>query len=257
MERILETRQLSKSFGGLLAVFNLDMYLNRGEILGLIGPNGSGKTTCFNLINGLLPIRKGQVIFKGQDITGLGPHRIAQMGIGRTFQLSPTFDNIKVFENILVACHSSKKIRFWEDVFPTRATRRKQLSLTQKAMEILDLVGLSDVKDMLPVHLPYGTKKVLSFGASLSNDPEVLLLDEPLSGLNQDEIDNIKRLIYRLNNKGISILIIEHNMRAIMEICRRIIVLNYGKKIAEGTPEEIRRNPNVIESYLGFKRGIA
>lgn len=232
----LETNALCKSFGGLKAVSELDLSLGQGEILGLIGPNGAGKTTVFNCLCRFLPTDSGQTIFYGRDITGLKPHVISQLGLARTFQIVRPFLTISVLENVMVGGLVKEK-----SVKKARA----------KSMSILELVGLEDVKNRPASELPLPRRKRLEMARALATKPKVLLLDEVMSGLTPTEVDDLIELIKKINGQGISILLIEHVMRGVMALSEKVVVINYGQKIAEGRPEEIVENPQVIEAYLG------
>ena len=250
---LLEVRGLTKYFGGLAAVSDLDFDISKGELVGLIGPNGAGKTTLFNTISGVCSPSRGRVIFKGEDITGLKPHKIAEKGMVRTFQLTSLFKNKTTLENVIVAHHLQSKTGFWGTLFNTPTSRREENDNKQKAIEILENLGLSPVKDKIARNLPYGQQRALGMAIALAAEPELLMLDEPVTGMNQEEIMNAMALIKRIQERGITILLVEHNMRVVMGFCERIIVLNYGKKIAEGQPKEIRGNKQVIEAYLGVE----
>jgi branched-chain amino acid transport system ATP-binding protein len=247
---LLETKELTKYFGGLAAVSHLDIYVNQGEIVGLIGPNGAGKTTVFNLITGVLRPTRGEIIFDGQDITGKKPHLIAKIGIGRTFQLASLFADFNVLENIVASFYLYPKSGFWEAMFNTSAYRKKEEYILNQAREILQLVGLDKVKDELAKNLPHGYQKVLGVARALAVKPKLLLLDEPIAGMTPSEIDFSLKAFEKMRSQGITILLVEHNM-GIMSLCDRIIALNFGQKIAEGSPEEVRQNEDVIQAYFG------
>lgn len=237
--RILEGFAITKYFGGLVAISNLDFYIKQGEIVGLIGPNGAGKTTLFNLISSAISVTQGTIKFKGQRINGLKPHQICKMGISRTFQSVKIFPNISVFGNVLLGSLFGKS----EKIPLIRAE--------QEAMELLEFVGLSSFKNMLAKELNLANQKRLEVARALATKPELLLLDELIAGLNPTETIHAMELVTQIRKKGVTIFMIEHVMKAIMTICDRIIVLHHGQKIAEGRPEDIARNESVIEIYLG------
>ena len=237
--RILEGKKVRKHFGGLAAVHNVDFDIQQGEVVGLIGPNGAGKTTLFNLISGALPTTAGEIRYKGKKITGLKPHQICKEGVARTFQSAKLFAGMTVFENVLSA-----------SVFGTK----RAISVPdaeKEATELLEFVGLSTVSTMLAKDVPVADQKRLEVARALATKPELLLFDEVMAGLTPTEIAQTMKLITKIRNKGMTIFVIEHVMQAIMNICDRIIVLDHGSKIAEGTPEEIATSRAVIEVYLG------
>ena len=236
---ILEVAGLNKHFGGLAACTNVDFHVEQGEILGLIGPNGAGKTTIFNLVSGALTPDSGAIAFKGCNVAGLKPHEITRMGIGRTFQSVKIFSKISVFENILLGHHFGKAKPF----------RRKEAK--EEAERILEFVELSRMRDARAADLILANQKRLEVARALATEPELLLLDEVMAGLNPTEVAQAMELVKRIRERGITILMIEHVMKAIMNICERIIVLHHGEKIAEGVPESISKNKTVIEVYLG------
>lgn len=255
---LIEMRKLSKHFGGLTAINQLDMEVNQGEIVGLIGPNGAGKTTVFNLITGTLRLSSGKVTFEGKEISGLEPHFVAKRGIARTFQLTTLFPNLTVLENVLVGLQLRSKIGFWNALFNTRSNRTKERELREKAVELLTFVGLANLKDELAKNMPYGHQRVISIAIALASQPKLLLLDEPLCGMNPSEATVMVNMIRGIRDKyGTTIIIVEHNMRAVMSLCERIVVINFGRKIAEGSPEEIRGNQEVINAYLGSQTNAA
>jgi branched-chain amino acid transport system ATP-binding protein len=236
---ILEGKGVTKYFGGLAAVSEVDFYVDQGEVVGLIGPNGAGKTTLFNLISAALVPRPGTIWFKGTNITGLKPYRICRMGVARTFQTAKIFANLPVFENVRVGSFFGK------------GSRVSAAESARVAQEQLDFVGLSGVSRSPARHRTHPKQTRLEVARALATQPELLLLDEMMAGLNQTEIAEAMDLIQRIHARGITIVMIEHVMKAIMNVCARIIVLHHGKKIAEGTPAEIVNSPTVIEVYLG------
>lgn len=248
---MLEIRGLTKYFGGLSAVNNLDMTVKQGEIVGLIGPNGAGKTTVFNLITGFIRPTKGQIIFEQSDITGQPTHSIADKGIVRTFQLNAFLQDMTVLQNALVSCHLHPKVSVWEAILNIPGYRKKEQYACNHAMDILQFLGLDSVKDELAQNLPHGHQRLLGIAMALSANPKLLLLDEPLAGMNAAEVRESLTFVNKIRSAGTTVLLVEHNMRAVMELCDKIVVINFGCKIAEGLPEEIRRNKDVIESYLG------
>jgi branched-chain amino acid transport system ATP-binding protein len=241
-EVILSTVAVSKHFGGLAAVDHVDMVLHRGEILGLIGPNGAGKTTFVNVITNLLPITSGRVFFKDKEITALPAHLIARMGIARTFQVVKPFKRMTVRENVAIGAMYGAGGR----------TRSAQAAL-RKAKGVLDFVGLADQMDKQADQLTLAALKRLELAKALAMEPQVLFLDEVMAGLNQKEIEAAMRLVQEINTSGVSILVIEHVMKAIVGICQRVMVLHYGQKLAEGSPKEVLNHPLVVEAYLGQK----
>ena len=251
---ILEVIKLNKHFGGLAAISELDLDVKDTEILGLIGPNGAGKTTLFNVISGFFPPTNGKVIFNGQDITWLKAHEIAHLGISRTFQATNLFMRISVLENVFTGYHLSYKTNRLKRILRTPAALKEEESLRRKALDVLEFMGLTPLKDELAANLPHGHQRILGVCMALATPPKMLLLDEPVTGMNATETQNMIDLIRQIREKGITIVLVEHDMKAVMNLCDRIVVLNYGQKIAEGLPEEIRENKQVIEAYLGRER---
>jgi branched-chain amino acid transport system ATP-binding protein len=247
---LLEVSELTKKFGGLTAVSQLDFHVNKGEILGLIGPNGAGKTTVFNLITGVFPPTRGQVVFDDVDITHKKPHQVAELGIGRTFQLNPLFSNFTVLENISASFHLHPKSSWLDAYFNTATYRRNEAYILEQSLEIAKLVGLDGVKYELAKNLPHGYQKMLGMARALATRPKLLLLDEPIAGMNPDEIDSALTNIKNTRQQGVTILIVEHNMQ-ILDLCDRVVVISFGQKITEGLPQEVRANEEVIKAYFG------
>lgn len=233
---LLEVRNVSKLFGGLAASSDVSFTIQKGEILGLIGPNGAGKTTLFNIVDGFYPPTKGQVLFKGQVISGLKPHQICKLGIARTFQVVKPLQRMSVLDNVIASAF-------------LRA--RNKAEAVEIAMETIHFTGLDEDREVISRGLPLGKRKKLEIARALATRPELLLLDESFAGLNHSELNDSIEIIKKIKARGITIMIIEHHMKVIMSISDRIVVINYGQRIAEGTPQEIRSNPLVVEAYLG------
>jgi branched-chain amino acid transport system ATP-binding protein len=247
---LLETKGLTKQFGGLLAVSDFDMYIDQGEIVGLIGPNGAGKSTIFNLITGIFPVTRGQVLFSGKDITGKKPHQVAALGIGRTFQLNPLFGDFTVLQNITASFHLHPRSSLPDIFFNTPKYRRNEAYILEQSLKILQVVGLDHAKNELAKNLPHGYQKMLGVARALATQPKLLLLDEPLGGMNPSEIDFTLNAIKKLQQQGMTILIVEHNMQ-ILNLCGRVVVIDFGQKICEGCPSDVRENKQVIAAYFG------
>ena len=249
---LLEVTELSKFFGGLAAISDLSFQVHKGEILGLIGPNGAGKTTLFNVITGVFKPSRGQIKFKGADLVGLPPYGIAKKGIGRTFQSTILYHEMTVLENVLVGTHLQINLRLWGALLNSKGYCDMEDRSRQKALEIIDFMGLNEVKEVKAKNLPHGHQRKLGVCIALITRPELLLLDEPVTGMNPvesaDMIEHIKKIQKLL---GITLVVIEHNMKALMGLSNRIVAINYGKLIAEGLPHEIRQNEQVVEAYLG------
>ena len=248
---MFEITGLTKNFGGLTAVDNFDLKIQPNEKVGLIGPNGAGKTTVFNMITGFLKPTAGKITFLGNDITGSSPHSIARKGIVRTFQLTSVFPNLTVLDNIIYAHNLNLRIGFWEAMLHTPGNRKKDDQIHQKSLEIMDFLGLEEFRNIQAQSLPHGYKRILGIAIALAAEPRLLLLDEPLTGMNAGEVESAIVLINKIWQSGITVLLIEHNMRAAMGLCQRIAVIDFGKKITEGTPQEVQNNEEVIQAYLG------
>ena len=250
---LLEITGLSKYFGGLAAVRNFNMHIQEGELLGLIGPNGAGKTTIFNLITSIYKPTAGKIIFDGKDITAKKPHEIARLGIGRTFQLNPLFSNFTVLQNVSTSFHLHPKSSLLDIYFNTAKYRRNEAYILEQSREILTLVGLDKVQDELAKNLPHGYQKMLGIARALAVKPKLLILDEPISGMNPNEIDFTLNAIRKMQQQNITILLVEHNMK-ILDLCERVVVIDFGQKIAEGLPKDVRENKEVIKAYFGGER---
>jgi branched-chain amino acid transport system ATP-binding protein len=248
---LLEIHNVTKFFGGLAALTKLNISISPQEILGLIGPNGAGKTTLFNCITGIYPPSDGRIIFDGEDITGLEPHEIAKRGAARTFQLTKIFSEVSLLENIMISRHCRTKTGVGGALLNTSFARREKNETREKSLYFLELLGLITLRDELAKNLPYGSQRRLAIAISLATEPKLLLLDEPAAGMNPEESDEIIELIDRIRGLGITIFLVEHDMRVIMGISDRIVVLNFGEIIAKGSPQEIQENEDVIEAYLG------
>lgn len=252
---ILRVSQLSKSFRGLLALQDVSLHLSPGEILGVIGPNGAGKTTLFNCLTGYVTPTQGQILFRERDITRLRTPQIVQLGIARTFQNIRLFGAMTVLDNVRVAQQLHVGFNLVEVLSKSASFRRKERALTDSALAHLERFGLKSDADQLAMNLPYGAQRRLEIARALATEPRVLLLDEPAAGMNTAETDALHQMILQVRDQfNVSIIVVEHDMRLVMNMCERIVVLNYGQVIAEGDPAAIRQNPAVIESYLGRGR---
>jgi len=249
--KLLEVRELTKSFGGVTAVNNITFGVEQNHIVAIIGPNGAGKTTLFNLMTGVYPPTTGQIFFNNRDITELAAHQIAALGIARTFQNLQIFNNMNVLENVMVGLHTRSKTGLLGAIFPLGPIQTEEHRIVEKAYEKLAQVGLAD-KALEPANsLPYGQQKLLEIARATALEPKMLLLDEPAAGLNSTETRELVDIIYKLRDQGITILLVEHDMETVMEIADHLVVLDFGNKLAEGTPYEIQNNREVINAYLG------
>ena len=251
MAALLSVKGLTRFFGGLAAVMDLSFDIHPGEILSLIGPNGAGKTTVFNLITGTLLPTRGKVFFKNQEITGSRPYETAPLGVARTFQTTSLFYDETVLDNLIVSHRCRTRVGFWDTLLHTSRSRADEHRCRQKAEEILEFIGLQDRASELARNIPQESQKRLALGLALATEPRLLLLDEPAGGLTEEENSGMTTLIQKVRTRGITILLIEHKMKIVMNISDRIVVLNYGEKIAEGPPQEVGSNAAVIEAYLG------
>jgi ABC-type branched-subunit amino acid transport system ATPase component len=248
---LLEIRGLIKRFIGVTAVDQVDLSVERGELVSLIGPNGSGKTTLFNCVTGYLAADGGRVLFGGRDVTNAPSHRVARLGIARTFQQVSVFPRLSALDNLLVFLQQHQEESLLARLLRTRRLRRLETEAVERARRLLELVGLADRASAAAGGLSYGQRKLLAFAAALMPDPELLLLDEPAAAVNPTMINQMKQHILALHRQGKTVLLVEHNMDVVMDISQRIVVLDHGEKIAEGPPDVIRRDARVVEAYFG------
>jgi branched-chain amino acid transport system ATP-binding protein len=252
MSPLLSARSISVRFGGLLAVNNVSFDVQPGEVFTLIGPNGAGKTTVFNLISHIYTPTHGDILFEGQSLKHLAPHQIAARGIARTFQNIELFEHATVLHNLLIGRHTHRQSRFWQDLLFTSSVHRAELTARRKVEEVIDFLSLQHYRDMLVAGLPYGVRKVVELGRALCTSPKLLLLDEPSSGLNVEEKDDMAFWIQDIRSQlGITVLMVEHDMSLVSRVSDRVVAMNQGEVLALGTSREVQNDPGVIEAYLG------
>ncbi len=251
MTALLELRNIGMTFGGLRAVDELSFSVQEGHIVGLIGPNGAGKTTVFNMITGVYRPTDGDILWRGNPITGTPPHRVARLGIRRTFQTIRLFPDMTVFENVRAGCHLRAQQHWWQGLLALPGQRREEAALTERTHDILRRLDLAQVADEPATSLPYGVQRRVELARTLAGEPRLVILDEPAAGLNDAESAALNDTIFAIRDSGITVLLVEHDMNVVMNVTDHIVVINFGRKIAEGDAAAIRTNPAVIEAYLG------
>jgi len=252
---LLELKNVSKFFGSLAALKDINLEINQGELVGLVGPNGSGKTTLFNVISGFYHPSEGEIFYDGKRIAGLRPDQIASRGLIRTFQSNVLFKDATALENVIRGCYLRTKANSWQAFFGTRGYRKEEKEIVQRAEEMLDFFGLSEVRDVLADELPHGHQRSLGLAVAMAANPKLLLIDEPVSGMSEEEstvaVDHIRELANR-----ITVILVEHHVKTVVAVCPRVIVLNFGHTLADGKPEEVMSQKNVIEAYLGTEEVV-
>lgn len=250
-QTLLRLENVTQRFGGLTAIGNVSIHVDRGEIVGLIGPNGAGKTTTFNVITGVYDPTEGKVFYKNQDITGRAIHAVTAVGMARTFQNTRLFKSLTILENVMIGMHLDKGSSVFEDMFHVGRWKKNEAQSAQKALKLLAAAGLAPHADDTADSLPYGSQRRLEIVRAMATGAEMLLLDEPAAGMNEQETADLMRFILELRSQGYTVLLIEHDMKLVMNLCDRIYVQNQGRLIAEGSPEEVKANQAVIDAYLG------
>lgn len=251
MSVLLESKDVSKYFGGVKAVNNVDMSIEKGEIFGIIGPNGAGKTTFFNVCSGSFPPTNGLVYLNGEQITGMSPSQIARRGMARTFQNIKLFNYMTVLENVKIGFHMHTKTNVFDAIFHSKTFKHDEEYVTEESKKVIERVGLTEFMDVQAGNLAYGVQRRVEIARALALNPEILLLDEPAAGMNPNETQDLLEFVKKLNEDGYTIAVIEHDMKFVMNLCTKILVLNFGTKISEGTPDEIKNDQKVHEAYFG------